>query len=66
MEEVRKRGNQIKDGDKKYKLSDLVNSKKEKLEEIKNAFYHDLKNLVYKSELTYDKFMNLLDIKFFP
>ena len=65
MEEVRKRGNQIKTGDKKYKLSELDTSKKEKLEEIKNAFYHDLKDLVYKIELTYDEFMNLLEIKIF-
>ena len=36
------------------------------LEELKSANYHDLEDLVYRIELTYDETMDILDIKVFP
>ena len=42
VEEVRKRGNKIKIGDKEYNLTDFDSSKNEILEELKSANYHDL------------------------
>ena len=42
VNEVRKRGNTIKIGDKEYKLSDFDNQKYEILGELKNVKYNDL------------------------
>ena len=64
--EVRKRGNKIKIGDKEYKLSDFDNQKNEILEELKNAEYNDLADLVYRMRLSYDEFINILDLEYIP
>ena len=64
VNEVRKRGNKIKIGDKEYKLSDFDNQKYEILEEIKNAKYNDLADLVYRMQLTYDEIIDVLDLKY--
>ena len=64
VEEVRKRGNIIKIGDKEYKLSDFDNQKYEILQELKNAKYNDLADLVYRMRLSYDEIINVLDLKF--
>ena len=66
VEEFRKRGNKIKIGDHEYKLSDLDNRKNEKLGEIKNIKYNDLKDLVYRMRLSYDEIMDILDFKYIP
>ena len=66
VEEVRRRGKKLKTGDKGDKLSGLDSSIKEKLENIKSANYHDIEDLVYRMELTYDEVMDVLDIKYFP
>ena len=66
VEEVKKRGNKIKIGDKEYKLSDFDNQKYEILEELKNAKYNDLEDLVYRMRLSYDEIMDILDIKYIP
>ena len=66
VEEVRKRGDKIKIKSKNVSSSDFDTSKKEILEELKSASYHDLEDLVYRMELTYDEFRNILDIKNFP
>ena len=63
VEEVRKRGNKIKIGDNEYKLSDFDTQKNEILEELKNVNYNDLKDLVYRMQLTYDEIMDTLDLK---
>ena len=42
VKEVEKRGNQIKIGDKSYKLSDLDSQKNERKDEFKNVEYNDL------------------------
>ena len=64
VNEVRKRGNIIKIGDKEYKLSDFDNQKYEILQEIKNIKYNDLADLVYRMQLTYDEIIDVLDLKY--
>ena len=66
VEEVRKRGDIIKIGDKEYKLSDFDNQKYEIIEELKKVGYNDLKDLVYRMRLSYDEIMNILDLKNIP
>ena len=63
VNEVRKRGNKIKIGDKEYKLSDFDNQKYEIIEELKKAKYNDLEDLVYRMKL-YDEIMDILDLKY--
>ena len=64
--EVRKKGNKIKIGDNEYKLSDFDTQKHEIIEELKNAKYNDLEDLVYRMQLTYDEIINKLDLKYIP
>ena len=66
VNEVRKRGNKIKIGDKEYKLSDFDNQKYEIIEELKKAKNNDLEDFVYRMKLTYDEIMDILDLKFIP
>ena len=66
VEEVEKRGNKIKIANKEYKLSDFDNQKYEIIEELKNAKYKDLEDLVYKMRLSYDEIMDILDMKYIP
>ena len=65
VHEVRKRSDKIKFGDKEYKLSDFRTSKKEIIEDLKSANYHDLEELIYRREQSYDEIMNVLDTKFY-
>ena len=64
--EVRKRGDKIKVGDYEYKLSDFDTHKNEILEKLKNAKYNDLKDLVYRMQLTYNEIIDILDLKYIP
>ena len=66
VEEVKKRGNKIKIGDKEYKLSDFDNQKYEIIEELKKIGYNDLEDLVYRMRLSYDEIMDILDLKYIP
>ena len=66
VEEVRKRGDIIKIGDKEYKLSDFDIQKYEINEDLKKIGYNDLKDLVYRMRLSYDEIMNILDLKYIP
>ena len=66
VEEVKNRGNKIKIADKEYKLSDFDNQKYEIIEELKNAKYNDLEDLVYRMRLSYDEIMDILDLKYIP
>ena len=52
VEEVRKRGNKIKIRNNVYKLSDFDTQKNEILAELRKAKYNDLKDLVYRMQLT--------------
>ena len=64
--EVKKRKNIIKIGDNQYKLSDFGTKKFEILEELKNVKHHDVEDLVYRMQLTYDEFIDVLDFKYIP
>ena len=64
--EVRKRGNQIKIGDKEYKLSDFDTQKHEILEELREAKYNNLEDLVYRMQLTRTEILDILDLKYIP
>ena len=66
VEEVKKRGNKIKNEDKEYKLSDFDNQKNEIIEELKKAKYNDLEDLVYRMRLSYDEIMDILDLIYIP
>ena len=66
VNEVRKRGNKIKIGDIECKLSDFDNQKYEIIEELKKAKYKDLRDLVYRMQLTYDEILDVLDLKYIP
>ena len=66
VEEVRKRGDIIKIGDKEYKLSDFDNQKYEIIEELKKVGYNDLKDIVYRMRLSYDEIMNIFDLQYIP
>ena len=64
--EVKKRGNKIKIGDNEHKLSDFDNQKYEILQELKNAKYNDLEDLVYRMRLSYYEIMDILDLRYIP
>ena len=66
LDEVKKRGNKIKIGDKEYKLSDFDTQKFEIIEELKNVKYNDLEDLVYRMRLSYDEIMDILDLNYIP
>ena len=66
VEECKKRGNKMKIGDSEYKLSDFDNQKYEILQELKNAKYNDLEDLVHRMRLSYDEVMDILDLKYIP
>ena len=44
----------------------LILKKNEILENLKNVQYKDLKDLVYRMQLTYDEIIDILDLKYFP
>ena len=66
VNEVRKGGNTLKIGDKEYKLSDFDNQKYEILQELKNAKYNNLEDLVYRMRLSHDEIMDILDLNYIP
>ena len=66
VEEVRKRRTQTNLGDKEFILSDLDTRKNEIIKEVKNIEFVDLDDMAYRMELTYDKFLDLLDVKNIP
>ena len=66
VEEVRKRGNKIETGYNLYRLSDFDTHKNQILEELKKVKYNDLKDFVYRMQLTYDEIMDILDLKYIP
>ena len=66
VDEVRKRGNTIKTGDKEYNLSDFDNHKYEIIKKLKEAKYKDIRDLVHRMRLSYDEIMGILDLKYIP
>ena len=63
---MQKRGTKIKIGDKEYKLSDFDTQKNEIVEELKNAKYNNLEDLVYRMQLTYNEITDILDLEYIP
>ena len=66
VEEVRKRGNKIKIRDNEYQLSDFDTQKNGILEELRNAKYNDLEDLVYRMRLSYDEITDIVHQKYIP
>ena len=64
VEAVRKRRKIIKIADKEYKLSDLDNQKNEILEELRNVKHNDLRDLIYRMQLTYIEIKDILDLEY--
>ena len=52
VKEVRRSGNQIKIRENEYKLSDFDTQKNVIIEELENAQYNDLEDMVYRFQLT--------------
>ena len=63
VEQVRKKGLILIND---YSLSSLGMFKDEILEDLKNAKYNDLEDLVYRFRLTYDEIIDILDLKYIP
>ena len=63
VEQVRKKGLILIND---YSLSSLGMFKDEILEDLKNAKFNDLEDLVYRFKLTYDEIMDILDLKYIP
>ena len=64
VEEIRKRRNQIKVGDKDYKLTDLDTGKNEIIKEVKNVENNHFEDMVFRMGFVYSKIENILDTKF--
>ena len=65
VEDIRKRGYEIKIGDIEYKLSGLDTRKNEIIKEFKNIDYNDLEDMAFRMELTYSEIESILDKKYF-
>ena len=63
VEQVRKKGLILIND---YSLSSLGMFKDERLEDLKNANFNDLEDMVYKFQLTYEEIMDILDLKYIP
>ena len=63
VEQVRKKGLILIND---YSLSSLDTFREEIIEELKNAKYNDLEDLVYRFQLTYDEIIDILDLKYIP
>ena len=61
VEEGRKRGNQIKIGDREYNLSDLDTREIDIIKEIKKSESKDLEDMVHRMGLTYYEIVDTLD-----
>ena len=61
---MRKRGNIIKIADNEYKLSDFDTQKDEILEELRKVKYNDLRDLIYRMQLTYNEIIDILDLEY--
>ena len=47
-------------------MSDFDTFKNEIVEELKNAKYNDLEDLLYRFQLTYDEIIDILGLKYIP
>ena len=60
-----KRGTRIEIGNSGYDLAGFDHCKSETLVEVGRLKNKDLYNMVYRKELTYDDFLDVLDVKIF-
>ena len=60
VEQVRKKGLFLIN---EYSLSSLDTFEEKVLEELKNAKYSDLEDLVYRIQITYNKIVDILEVK---
>ena len=65
VDEVNKKGKQIKRGDIECKLSDLDTRTNDITEELKNVQYKDFDDMVFRLGLTNTELLNILDMKDF-
>ena len=65
VEELGKRVNQVKTGEREYKLLDLDTHKNKIYEELKNAEYNNLEDMVFRMELTYFEIGIIPPVKYF-
>ena len=63
VEQVRKKGLILLND---YSLSSLGMFKDEIHEDLKNAKFNDLEDMVYRFQLTYDEITDILDLKYIP
>ena len=66
VKEVKKRGTRTEIKNSGYKLAGFDQFKNEKLAELKRIKYKDLEDLVYRLELIYDEFVDILNVKYIP
>ena len=64
-EEFEKRGTRIENGNSSYKVAGFDLHKSETLVELGRLKIKDLDNMDYRKELTYDDFLDVLDVKYF-
>ena len=60
-----KRGTLVKIGNSGYNLAGFDHYKSEKLVELGRLKHKDLYKMVYRKEITYDDFLDVLDVKYF-
>ena len=64
VKEVKKRGTRIEIENSGYNLAGFDHSNSEILAELKKVQYKDLEDMVYRTELTYDEKVDILEIKY--
>ena len=64
VEEIRRRGREKKLGENEYEIFDLDIHKNEIIEQLENAEYNDLEDVVFRMELIYSEFEKILDGKY--
>ena len=63
VEEVKKKGNQIKIEDKECKLSDFDTRKNEILKKLRSAKHQTLEDAFFRMQFTYDEIIDILNLK---
>ena len=64
VKKVRKGGEKIKIGDNESQLLHFDTQKNDILNELRNVKYKDLEDLVYRTQLTFDEIMHILDLEY--
>ena len=64
MKEVEKRGTRLKIEKSGYNLAGFDHLKSEILSELKRVKFGDLKDMVYRLQITYNEMIDILDVKY--